>query len=183
MKLRLAALVVSVAWLSGSCKSDDDGAVGPTGASGADGMTNTLQDASAPDSQLPNTFGSCDGAPTCEVSLAAFTTNRDGFKYCQPTRDQAIVALDCASTDEIRAGTCGELYSIRDVYGQYRAYYQCVYQQSTGQLVGAILAPENVPGAEAVLRLRAIRCSGDWDDYWQFHEHQELARNHDLAAA
>jgi hypothetical protein len=33
-------------------------------------------------------------------------------------------------------------------------------------------------GAEAVLRLRAIRASGDFDVYWSFHLAQEHARNH-----
>lgn len=33
-------------------------------------------------------------------------------------------------------------------------------------------------GAEAVLKLRAIRSSGDFDAYWTFHEQQELTRNH-----
>lgn len=33
-------------------------------------------------------------------------------------------------------------------------------------------------GAEAVLKLRALRSSGDFDAYWAFHERQELARNH-----
>jgi len=32
--------------------------------------------------------------------------------------------------------------------------------------------------AEAVLRLRAMRSSGDLDAYWRFHRHQELTRNH-----
>jgi hypothetical protein len=32
--------------------------------------------------------------------------------------------------------------------------------------------------AEAVLRLRALRCSGDFDAYWAFHERCELQRNH-----
>ncbi len=32
--------------------------------------------------------------------------------------------------------------------------------------------------AEAVLRLRALRSSGDFDEYWAFHEAQELERNH-----
>jgi len=32
--------------------------------------------------------------------------------------------------------------------------------------------------AEAVLRLRALRCSGDFEAYWQYHEEQELHRNH-----
>ena len=33
-------------------------------------------------------------------------------------------------------------------------------------------------GAEAVLRLRALRSSGDFDEYWTFHEAQELDRTH-----
>jgi hypothetical protein len=33
-------------------------------------------------------------------------------------------------------------------------------------------------GAEAVLRLRSLRSSGDFEDYWTFHEQQEHIRNH-----
>lgn len=33
-------------------------------------------------------------------------------------------------------------------------------------------------GAEAVLRLRALRSSGDFDAYWRFHEAREHERNH-----
>jgi len=33
-------------------------------------------------------------------------------------------------------------------------------------------------GAEAVLRLRALRSSDDFDSYWEFHEQQEYERNH-----
>ena len=33
-------------------------------------------------------------------------------------------------------------------------------------------------GAEAVLRLRALRASGDFDAYWQWHLREELRRNH-----
>jgi hypothetical protein len=33
-------------------------------------------------------------------------------------------------------------------------------------------------GAEAVLRLRALRSSGDFDAYWAFHLREELRRNH-----
>jgi hypothetical protein len=33
-------------------------------------------------------------------------------------------------------------------------------------------------GAEAVLKLRAIRTSGDWEAYWAFHLEREHARNH-----
>ncbi len=37
--------------------------------------------------------------------------------------------------------------------------------------------------AEAVLKLRAIRTSGDWDDYWRFHLEKEHARNYPVADA
>jgi hypothetical protein len=37
-------------------------------------------------------------------------------------------------------------------------------------------------GAEAVLKLRAIHSSGDWDAYWRFHEEQETRRNYAEAA-
>lgn len=33
-------------------------------------------------------------------------------------------------------------------------------------------------GAEAILRLRALKSSGDFDAYWKFHEAQEHQRNH-----
>ena len=36
----------------------------------------------------------------------------------------------------------------------------------------------SLSGAEAVLRLRALRTSGDFADYWEFHLEQELGRNH-----
>ncbi len=37
--------------------------------------------------------------------------------------------------------------------------------------------------AEAVLKLRALRTSGDWDDYWRFHLEREHARNYPDAKA
>lgn len=36
----------------------------------------------------------------------------------------------------------------------------------------------SLAGAEAVLRLRALRSSGDFDEYWRFHERREYERNH-----
>ena len=35
-----------------------------------------------------------------------------------------------------------------------------------------------LPRAEAVLKLRSLRSSGDFDDYWSFHQAQERQRNH-----
>ena len=36
----------------------------------------------------------------------------------------------------------------------------------------------SITGAEAVLRLRAVRASGDFDAYWVFHLAREKERNH-----
>ncbi len=36
----------------------------------------------------------------------------------------------------------------------------------------------SLEGAEAILRLRSLRASGDFEDYWQHHEQRELERNH-----
>lgn len=36
----------------------------------------------------------------------------------------------------------------------------------------------SLTGAEAVLRLRALRSSNDFDEYWKFHEQQEYERHH-----
>ena len=35
-----------------------------------------------------------------------------------------------------------------------------------------------LPGAEAVLKLRSLRQSGDFGAYWKFHQRCELERNH-----
>jgi hypothetical protein len=35
-----------------------------------------------------------------------------------------------------------------------------------------------LPSAQAVLKLRSLRSSGDFEAYWRFHQAQELERNH-----
>jgi hypothetical protein len=57
-----------------------------------------------------------------------------------------------------------------------------VIEGACGYLVEARMnrsgARWSLTGAEAVLRLRALRASGDFDKYWEFHENQEYQRNH-----
>jgi hypothetical protein len=36
----------------------------------------------------------------------------------------------------------------------------------------------SLPGAEAILRLRALVANGDFDVYWAFHQQQEHQRIH-----
>ena len=33
-------------------------------------------------------------------------------------------------------------------------------------------------GAEAILKLRSLRSSNDFEKYWKYHKEQELKRNH-----
>jgi hypothetical protein len=40
----------------------------------------------------------------------------------------------------------------------------------------------DLPGADAVLKLRALQTSGDWEVYWRFHLNQEALRNYPTAA-
>lgn len=40
-----------------------------------------------------------------------------------------------------------------------------------------------LPGAEAILKLRALRSNHDWDEYWNFHLNQEQHRQHDTRYA
>lgn len=37
----------------------------------------------------------------------------------------------------------------------------------------------SLEGAEAVLQMRALVASGDFEEYWDFHRKQEYARNYD----
>lgn len=77
-------------------------------------------------------------------------------------------------------------------YRAYLRYDECLEQGfpiATGVIEGACRhlvkdrmeltgACWRLVGAEAVLRLRALRSSGDFEDYWRFHEAQEYQRNH-----
>ena len=74
-------------------------------------------------------------------------------------------------------------------YLRYHEYLSAGLPIATGVIEGACRhlvkdrmeltgARWSLVGAEAVLRLRALRSSGDFDDYWIFHEAQEHQRNH-----
>ena len=77
-------------------------------------------------------------------------------------------------------------------YARYLRYDQYLikgYPIATGVIEGACRylvkdrmeitgARWSLQGAEAVLRLRSLRASGDFEEYWQFHLRQEYERNH-----
>lgn len=74
-------------------------------------------------------------------------------------------------------------------YFRYDLYLKEGYPIATGIIEGACRhlikdrmdvtgARWSLNGAEAVIKLRSLRSSGDFDRYWDFHEDQEYLRNH-----
>jgi hypothetical protein len=73
-------------------------------------------------------------------------------------------------------------------YMRYHEYLAAGLPIGTGVIEGACrhlvcdrmdkAARWSLKGAEAVLRLRALRSSGDFDAYWDYHVAQEYQRNH-----
>lgn len=74
-------------------------------------------------------------------------------------------------------------------YLHYHEYLASGFPIATGVIEGACRhlvsdrmdltgARWSLAGAEAVLRLRALRSSGDFEEYWRFHEQREYERNH-----
>jgi len=94
-------------------------------------------------------------------------------------------------SDSALAAVCSAADYLRN-YGRYMRYDEALEQGlpiATGVIEGACRylvkdrmdrggARWTLDGAEAVLRLRALRASGDFDAYWQLHLREELRRNH-----
>lgn len=73
-------------------------------------------------------------------------------------------------------------------YMRYNEYLANGFPIATGVIEGACrhlvcdrmdsVARWSLKGAEAVLKMRALRSSGDFDAYWEYHVKQEHQRNH-----
>ena len=85
--------------------------------------------------------------------------------------------------------TCADYLLKYAPYLHYDRYLAAGYPIATGVIEGACRylvrdrmeltgARWRLAGAEAVLKLRALRASGDFDAYWDFHEAREYERNH-----
>ena len=85
--------------------------------------------------------------------------------------------------------TCANYLLKYAPYLHYDRYLAAGYPIATGVVEGACRhlvrdrmeltgARWRLVGAEAVLKLRALRASGDFDAYWDFHEAREYERNH-----
>ena len=85
--------------------------------------------------------------------------------------------------------TCASYLLTHQEYLQYDKYLARGLPIATGVIEGACRylvkdrmditgARWGLSGAEAVLRLRSLRASGDFDEYWSYHEKMEQERNH-----
>lgn len=74
-------------------------------------------------------------------------------------------------------------------YMRYNLYLEQGFPIATGVIEGACRhlikdrmdvtgARWSLRGAETVIKLRSLRSSGDFEEYWRFHENQEYVRNH-----
>ena len=90
--------------------------------------------------------------------------------------------------------TCARYLSNHSPYLRYDRYLAKGLPVATGVIEGACRhlvkdrmavtgARWSLNGAEAVLRLRALRSSRDFDEYWTFHEACEYERNHQILYA
>ena len=93
------------------------------------------------------------------------------------------------SADRKPVDRCANYLLNHTPYLKYNHYLSQGFPIATGVIEGACRhlvkdrmevtgARWSLSGAEAVLRLRALRSSHDFDEYWIFHEAQEYERNH-----
>jgi hypothetical protein len=87
------------------------------------------------------------------------------------------------------ADKCADYLLKNKQYMRYSEYLAAGYPIATGVIEGACRhlvkdrmdltgARWSLNGADAVLRLRAVRSSGDFEEYWNYHIEKEKSRNH-----
>lgn len=102
---------------------------------------------------------------------------------------RSATKLDVDGSRRKRVETCARYLCKYADHLRYADYLAAGYPIATGVIEGACRhlvkdrmditgARWSLEGAEAVLRLRALQASGDFDAYWEFHERRELERNH-----
>jgi hypothetical protein len=132
-----------------------------------------------------------EGNPTLDAWLSAHLLGilygRSGHVAAGIRRSATLRELDPRAREGI--DRCADYLLNHTRYLQYDEYLAMGLPIATGVIEGACRhlikdrmditgARWSLAGAEAVLRLRALRSSGDFDAYWRFHEQQEYLRNH-----
>lgn len=140
-----------------------------------------------------------------KASMAFFTEKEDGR---EDWVEERLLRILCGESSQVAAGmrrsatlrglrkarrqavdACAKYLLGHTRYLRYDRYLAQGLPIATGVIEGACRhligdrmditgARWSLRGAEAVLRLRALRSSGDFEEYWAFHERAEYQRNH-----
>jgi hypothetical protein len=132
--------------------------------------------------------GSVEAETWVQQRLMWLLQGRPAGKVATAMRQSARVA----KLSDSEMATVNDTADYLQDYARYMPYGDAIAQGlpiATGVIEGACRylvkdrmdrggARWTLDGAEAVLRLRALRASGDFDAYWAFHLREELRRNH-----
>ena len=121
------------------------------------------------------------------VRLLEILRGKAGYVAGGMRRSATLRSL--GSADRKPVDVCANYLLTYTPYLKYNHYLAQGFPIATGVIEGACRhlvkdrmevtgARWSLNGAEAVLRLRALRSSHDFDEYWTFHEAQEYKRNH-----
>lgn len=119
--------------------------------------------------------------------LLAILRGRSGHVAAGIRRSATLQKLDRKARKAV--DSCAKYLLNHSQYLRYDKYLALGLPIATGVIEGACRylikdrmditgARWSLVGAESVLRLRALQSSGDFDEYWRFHEQQEYQRNH-----
>ncbi len=121
------------------------------------------------------------------VRLVEILRGNAGYVAGGMRRSATLRSLTSADRKPVDA--CANYLLTYGPYLKYDDYLAKGFPIATGVIEGACRhlvkdrmqvtgARWSLTGAEAVLRLRALRSSHDFDEYWTFHESKEYERNH-----
>lgn len=121
------------------------------------------------------------------VRLLEILRGKAGYVAGGMRRSATLRSLGSADREPV--DVCADYLLNYAPYLQYNHYLAKGFPIATGVIEGACRhlvkdrmevtgARWSLTGAEAVLRLRALRSSYDFDEYWAYHEVQEYERNH-----
>lgn len=139
---------------------------------------------------------------------AAFVFHKEGSEQAQSWVTERLVRLLHGRSSHVAAGIrrsatlrklsceqrvpvdkCADYLLKYAEFLRYDQYLEAGLPIATGVIEGACRhlikdrmdltgARWSLKGAEAVLRLRSLRSSGDFEEYWHFHTEREMERNH-----
>jgi hypothetical protein len=134
-------------------------------------------------------FAEGDAAAEAWVTAHALAILEGSFSYVAAGIRRSATRRGLRTKDRKGADDCADyLLAKRDML-HYDEYLEAGLPIATGVIEGACRhlisdrlditgARWSVRGAEAVLRLRAVRSSSDFDAYWRFHLGREYLRHH-----